>query len=46
MMVGLVDEHGSRVFSVGKLGNGTSAEVNGDTVFEIGPSPKPSPTCC
>lgn len=36
MVIGLLDEHGSRVFSAGKLDNGTSAEVNGDTLFEIG----------
>lgn len=36
MVVGLVDQHGSRIFSAGKLDNGTSAEVNGDTLFEIG----------
>src|SRR3984885_708231 len=36
MVIGLVDEHGSRVFSAGKLDNGTDLEINGDTVFEIG----------
>ncbi len=36
MVVGLVDEHGSRVISCGKLDNGTGGEVNGDTLFEIG----------
>jgi serine-type D-Ala-D-Ala carboxypeptidase/endopeptidase len=36
MVIGLVDEHGSRVFSAGKLDNGTDEEVNGDAVFEIG----------
>jgi serine-type D-Ala-D-Ala carboxypeptidase/endopeptidase len=36
MVVGLVDERGVRVFSAGKLGNGTDGAVNGDTVFEIG----------
>lgn len=36
MVIGLVDEHGSQVFSAGKLDNGTPAEVNGDTLFEIG----------
>ncbi len=36
MVIGLVDEHGSRIFSAGKLDNGNAAEVNGDTVFEIG----------
>jgi len=36
MIIGLVDERGSRVLAVGKLDNGTRQEVNGDTVFEIG----------
>ncbi len=36
IVVGIVDEHGSRVISYGKLDNGTGQEVNGDTVFEIG----------
>jgi CubicO group peptidase (beta-lactamase class C family) len=36
MVIGLVDEHGSRVFGAGKLDNGTIQEVNGDTIFEIG----------
>ncbi|MDB6123778.1 MAG: putative Serine-type D-Ala-D-Ala carboxypeptidase [Pedosphaera sp.] len=36
MVIGLVDEHGSRIFSAGKLDNGTDQEVDGDTVFEIG----------
>jgi CubicO group peptidase (beta-lactamase class C family) len=36
MVIGIVDEHGSRIFSAGKLDNGTDQEVNGDTVFEIG----------
>src|SRR6266404_3145141 len=36
MVIGLVDERGSRVFAGGKLDNGTDQEVNGDTVFEIG----------
>ena len=35
-MVGIVDEHGSRIISDGKLDNGTDQEVNGDTEFEIG----------
>jgi len=33
--VGIVDEHGSRIVSCGKLDNGTDQEVNGDTVFAI-----------
>jgi len=36
MVIGLVDERGSRVLGAGKLDNGTPQEVNGDTVFEIG----------
>src|SRR5437667_2900301 len=36
MVIGLVDERGSRVLAAGKLDNGTRQEVNGDTVFEIG----------
>jgi CubicO group peptidase (beta-lactamase class C family) len=35
IVVGIVDEHGSRIVSYGKLDNGTDQEVNGDTVFEI-----------
>jgi CubicO group peptidase (beta-lactamase class C family) len=36
MVIGLVDEGGSRVFSAGKLDNGTDAKADGDTVFFIG----------
>ncbi|MCI0541435.1 MAG: serine hydrolase [Verrucomicrobiales bacterium] len=36
MVIGILDARGSRVFSAGKLDNGTDEEVNGDTVFEIG----------
>src|SRR5262245_54669676 len=36
MVVGIVDEHGSRIYSAGKLDNGTDRAVDGDTVFEIG----------
>jgi D-alanyl-D-alanine-carboxypeptidase/D-alanyl-D-alanine-endopeptidase len=36
MVIGIVDEHGSQVFAVGKLDNGTDQEVNSDTLFEIG----------
>jgi CubicO group peptidase (beta-lactamase class C family) len=36
MVIGLVDERGSRIFGAGRLDNGTSQEVDGDTVFEIG----------
>src|SRR5215510_14619134 len=34
IVVGLLDERGSRTFSAGKLDNGTDA--NSDTLFEIG----------
>src|SRR5438034_11077023 len=40
MVIGLVDERGSRGLAVGKLDNGTQQEVNGDTVFEIGSTTK------
>jgi CubicO group peptidase (beta-lactamase class C family) len=36
MVIGLLDERGSKVFTAGNLDNGTSQEANGDTVFEIG----------
>ncbi len=36
LVVGIVDEHGAQVVSYGKLDDGTSADVDGDTVFEIG----------
>ncbi len=36
MIIGLVDERGSRVLAVGKVDDSTRQEVNGDTVFEIG----------
>jgi CubicO group peptidase (beta-lactamase class C family) len=36
MVIGILDARGSKVFSAGKLGNGTDQEVSGDTVFEIG----------
>ena len=36
IVVGIVDEQGSRIISCGKLDNGTSAQVDGDTLFEIG----------
>jgi serine-type D-Ala-D-Ala carboxypeptidase/endopeptidase len=36
MVVGLVDEQGTKVFSAGKLDNGTDQEVSGDSVFFIG----------
>ncbi len=35
-VVGLVDETGSKVISAGRLGNGTSQGIDGNTVFEIG----------
>jgi CubicO group peptidase (beta-lactamase class C family) len=36
IVIGLVDERGTRIISAGKLDNGTREEVNGDTIFEIG----------
>jgi CubicO group peptidase (beta-lactamase class C family) len=36
MVVGLVDTHGTRVISFGKLDNGSEADVDGDSLFEIG----------
>src|SRR5580698_8189530 len=36
IVIGLVDERGSRIFSAGQLDNGIDREVNGDTVFFIG----------
>src|SRR6476661_8266518 len=36
MVIGLVDEKGMKVFSAGKLDNGTDGSVNGDTLFFIG----------
>src|SRR4051794_24896181 len=35
-VIGLVDEKGTKVFSAGKLDNGTDGSVNGDTLFFIG----------
>jgi serine-type D-Ala-D-Ala carboxypeptidase/endopeptidase len=36
MVIGLVDEQGSKVFGGGSLDNGTTNVVNGDSVFFIG----------
>jgi CubicO group peptidase (beta-lactamase class C family) len=36
IVIGLVDERGTRIFSAGKLGDGTDREPDGDTVFFIG----------
>src|SRR3954463_3230937 len=36
MVIGLVDEHGSRIFGAGGVDNSTKQTVDGDTVFEIG----------
>ncbi len=46
IVVGIVDEHGSRVVSYGKLDNGTDQDVNGDTLFEIGSVTKTFTRCC
>jgi D-alanyl-D-alanine-carboxypeptidase/D-alanyl-D-alanine-endopeptidase len=36
MVIGLIDENGTNVYSAGKLDNGTNGKVNGETVFFIG----------
>lgn len=36
IVIGLVDEQGSRVFSTGGLDNGTDKKIDADTLFEIG----------
>lgn len=36
IVVGLVDERGSRVVSFGKMDTGTDRAVDGDTLFEVG----------
>jgi len=41
IVVGIVDDHGSRVVSCGKMDNGTDEEVNGDTLFDIASITKP-----
>src|SRR5688572_30623835 len=41
IVVGLVDETGSRVVSCGKMDNGTDQEVDGDTLFDIASITKP-----
>ena len=41
IVIGIVDEQGSRVVSCGKLDNGTDQEVNGDTLFDIASITKP-----
>ena len=41
IVVGIVDEHGSRVVSCGKIDNDTDQEVNGDTLFDIASITKP-----
>jgi CubicO group peptidase (beta-lactamase class C family) len=35
IVVGIVDDHGSRVVSYGKLDNGTDKQADGDTLFNI-----------
>lgn len=41
MVIGLIDEHGSRVFSAGILDNGTDGKIDGDSIFELGSVTKP-----
>jgi len=40
MVVGIIDEHGSKIISYGKRDHGQSPDVDGDTVFEIGSTTK------
>jgi CubicO group peptidase (beta-lactamase class C family) len=40
MVIGLLDKHGSKVFSAGKMDNLSDQEVDGDTLFEIGSTSK------
>ena len=40
IVVGIVDEHGSRVISYGKFQKGGERNVDGDTLFEIGSATK------
>ena len=35
IVIGIIDEHGTRIISSGKLDNGTAGKVDGDTLFEI-----------
>jgi len=46
MVIGLADQRGNRIFSAGKLDNGTDRDVNGDTVFLSVQSPRRSRPCC
>jgi D-alanyl-D-alanine-carboxypeptidase/D-alanyl-D-alanine-endopeptidase len=41
IVVGIVDERGSRVVSCGRIDNGTDKQVNGDTLFDIASITKP-----
>ena len=41
IVVGIVDEHGSKVVNCGRIDNGTDEEVNGDTLFDIASITKP-----
>lgn len=36
VVIGLLDRSGSRVFAKGKLDNGTDADANAETIFELG----------
>jgi CubicO group peptidase (beta-lactamase class C family) len=36
IVVGIVSKKGSQIFSYGKLGKGSTLEVDGDTLFELG----------
>jgi CubicO group peptidase (beta-lactamase class C family) len=36
IVVGIVSEKGNKIFSYGKMGSGSTRDVDGDTVFELG----------
>jgi CubicO group peptidase (beta-lactamase class C family) len=40
VVVGLLDEHGSRVVAFGSAGSGSDVRLDGDTLFEIGSATK------
>ena len=46
LVIGLADQRGNRIFSAGKLDNGTDRDVNGDTVFLSVQFPRRSRPCC
>ena len=46
VVIRLADQRGNRIFSAGKLDNGTDRDVNGDTVFLSVQFPRRSRPCC